>query len=370
MNTNKIFATVFRLFHKCGIKKNKVTLIEKLNTGGTGSLYAIEKECRKRNLPCDFHVISHKDYEMKPSNLFGLIRLFTVKVYHMATSEYIFLNDNFIPMAYMDLDPLVKVVQLWHGMGSFKKFAGSTETDPKMLQLIADVNRQVKIMVSSENVRDNFAEAFCVPREQVLAMGCPQADYYFKKHNVEAWKKQLCKRYPAMEGKKWILYAPTFRGDEKRDRELMEHFDFERFDRELGEEYCLMVRLHPQIHGGKVPDSVIDMTKFPNVRRLLCMTDILIADYSSIAVEYSLLGRPILLYAFDKEWYLTKDRGFYFDFEQTAPGPIAESMDELIDMIKEKKWDLAKVDAFAHLHNDFFDARSATRIVDHFFAEH
>ena len=367
MNTNKIFAAVFKLFRRCRIKKNKITLIEKLNTGGTGSLYNIRKECERQGLDYEFHIISHKDYEMRLSNLFGLIRLFTVKTYHLATSAYIFLNDNFIPMAYMDFDPSVQIIQLWHGMGSYKKFAGSSEKDPETLRLIAQVNQRVTcILASSENIRDNYAEAFCVPREKVQALGCPQADYYFSKHPVGRWKEKMCERYPVMRGKKWVLYAPTFRGDETRDRELLQHFDFEAFQRELGEEYCLMVRLHPQIHAGKVADGIIDMTHFPNVRQLLCMTDILIADYSSIAVEYALLQRPILLYAFDKDWYLKEDRGFYFDFEETAPGPIAQTMEELIRDIREEAWDLKKVEAFAHLHNDFYDDRSAGRIVDHF----
>ena len=109
------------------------------------------------------------------------------------------------------------------------------------------------------------------------------------------------------------------------------------------------------------------MTDYPNVRKLLCMTDILIADYSSIAVEYSLLNRQIILYAFDKEWYLSKDRGFYFDYEKTAPGPIVENMQDLIDCIKNKQWDIAKVEKFAHLHNDYFDDKSAERVVDYYF---
>ena len=97
------------------------------------------------------------------------------------------------------------------------------------------------------------------------------------------------------------------------------------------------------------------------------MTDILIADYSSIAVEYSLLNRPIILYAFDKEWYLSEDRGFYFDYEQTVPGPIVENMHDLIDCIKNKHWDIDKVERFAHLHNDYFDDKSAVRVVDYYF---
>ena len=73
-----------------------------------------------------------------------------------------------------------------------------------------------------------------------------------------------------------------------------------------------MVRLHPQIQSAKVPDTVANMTDYPNVRKLLCMTDILIADYSSIAVEYSLLNRQIILYAFDKEWSGTE---YFTSFE-------------------------------------------------------
>ena len=367
MNTNKIFARVFRLFRRFKPKKNRVTLIEKLDTGGTGSLFALRRECERQGLDYEFHVIRQKDYELSLSNLPGLIRLFTVKTYYLATSSFVFLNDNFMPMAYMDFDPSVVIVQLWHGMGSYKKFAGSFEKDPAMLDLIRAVNRQVTcILASSENIRDNYAEAFCVPREKVQALGCPQADFYFRKHDTDRWREVICRKYPAMKGKKWILYAPTFREDEARDRDLLTHFDFNAFLRELGDEYCLMVRLHPQIHGDEVPDGVIDMTGFPNIRKLLCMTDILITDYSSITVEYALLNRPILLYAFDQDWYIRRDRGFYFDFEQTAPGPVLKTTEDLIRTIKEENWDLAKVEAFARLHNDFFDDRSAERIVNHF----
>ncbi|MBR5047022.1 MAG: aminoacyl-tRNA hydrolase, partial [Eubacterium sp.] len=367
MNTNKIFAGAFRLFRRCKVKKNKITLIEKLDTGGTGSLYAIRKECIRRGLDYDFHVITHKDYEVRLSNLLGLIRLFTAKVYHLATSAYVFLNDNFIPMAYMDFDRSVTIVQLWHGMGSYKKFAGSSEKDPEMLALIRDTNRQVTcILASSEKIRDNYAEAFCVPKEKVQALACPQADYYFTPHPVEEWKEKLCEKYPGMRGKKWILYAPTFRDDKDRDYHLLDQFDFKRFREELGEEYCLMVRLHPQIHSGRVPDYVIDMTGYPNIRKLLCMTDILITDYSSVTVEYALLNRPVFLYAFDQDWYIRQDRGFYFDFEETAPGPIAHTMDDLIRLIRDQAWDPDRVQAFARLHNDFFDNRSAARLVDYF----
>ena len=368
MNTNKIFAGFFNFFRKWKVKKNQITLVEKLNTGGTGSLFEIKNECEKRGLPFHFNIITHADYEVSPRNLGGLLKLFTIKAFRMATSSHIFLNDNFLPLGYMKLSDKTKVVQLWHGMGSFKKFGGSSETDPAVLkELEAATQNTDHILASSKNIRDNYAEAFIAPKEKVICIGCPQVDYFFREHDIAAWKEELSEQYPEMKGKKLVLYAPTFRGEEEHDKKLLEAFDFDAFQKELGEDYFLMVRLHPQIQSAKVPETVANMTDYPNVRKLLCMTDILIADYSSIAVEYSLLNRPIILYAFDKDWYLSKDRGFYFDYEKTAPGPIVENMQDLIDCMKNEQWDLKKVESFAHLHNDYFDDKSAERVVDYYF---
>ncbi len=365
MIANRIFAACCRFFRRWKPLPGRVTLIEKLNTGGTGSLYEVKRECDRRGYDFSYNVITHRDYEVRPSNIFRLLRLFTVKAYRMATSSYIFLNDNFMPMAYMDPAPETKIIQLWHGLGSYKKFGGSSETDPRVLEELKAANEHVDyIIAGSENIRSNYAEAFMVPESKIACIGCPQVDYYFRRHDLDHHRRKLDRRYPELAGKKLVLYAPTFREDEERDRHLLDHFDFERFSEALPEDCCLAIRLHPQIQKARVPDGVVDLTDYPNVRLLLCMTDILIADYSSIAVEYALLERPIILYAHDMDWYLKRDRGFYFDFEKTAPGPIARDMDQLIDCIRGRKWDIDKVRAFARLHNDFFDDNNASRLAD------
>lgn len=375
MNTNYIFGRCVDFFRHFKVKKNQITLIEKLDTGGTGSLFTIRRECERRGLPFSYNVITHKDYEVKPCNIFGLVRLFTIKAYRMAVSSHIFLNDNFMPLAYMHLSRETKVVQVWHGMGSFKKFGGSANLPEEELHLLEAVNSNVThILAGSENIVGNYAEAFCVPEDKILTIGCPQADYYYDQLHGDGRellkaRRRLEQFYPELTGKKLVLYAPTFREDPKRDKEILNHFDFDRFNEELGKDYCLAVRLHPGVSSCPVPGSCIDLTDYPNVRELLMLTDILIADYSSIAVEYSLLERPILLYAFDKDWYLNKDRGFYFDFDKTAPGPILQDMDALLQAIREEKWDFDKVRSFARLHNDYFDGKSAQRIVSYYWGK-
>ena len=192
LNTNKIFAGCFNFFRKWKVKKNQITLIEKLNTGGTGSLFEIKNECEKRGLPFHFNIITHADYEVSPRNLGGLLKLFTIKAFRMATSSHIFLNDNFLPLGYMKLSDETKVVQLWHGMGSFKKFGGSFETDRAVLKELSAATKNTNhILASSENIRDNYAEAFMAPKEKVICIGCPQVDYFFRKHDIDAWKREL-----------------------------------------------------------------------------------------------------------------------------------------------------------------------------------
>jgi CDP-glycerol glycerophosphotransferase (TagB/SpsB family) len=60
--------------------------------------------------------------------------------------------------------------------------------------------------------------------------------------------------------------------------------------------------------------------------------DVLITDYSSVALDFLLLGRPILFYMPDLERYLSK-RGFYFD-PLLLPGTITRDQASLVEVLK------------------------------------
>jgi len=65
------------------------------------------------------------------------------------------------------------------------------------------------------------------------------------------------------------------------------------------------------------------------MQELLCISDMLITDYSSSMFDYTMQMRPCLLYATDIELY---DRGYYFDL-QDLPYPLARTEQELIAVI-------------------------------------
>ena len=69
---------------------------------------------------------------------------FVVYPCHMARAGKVFLNDNFLPLCYMRTTKRdTQFVQLWHGAGAFKRFGLSTETDPKVAEVVRSANRKI-----------------------------------------------------------------------------------------------------------------------------------------------------------------------------------------------------------------------------------
>ena len=50
-------------------------------------------------------------------------------------------------------------------------------------------------------------------------------------------------------------------------------------------------------------------------------------------IDYLLTMKPILLFTYDLEDYI-KERGFYYNFQDVAPGPLLFTGEELINAIK------------------------------------
>lgn len=109
--------------------------------------------------------------------------------------------------------------------------------------------------------------------------------------------------------------------------------DLHKFQKELGDEYIILMRLHYFI------SNSIDITEFENfaydvsshddVNELYLISDILITDYSSVFFDYANLKRPIIFYMYDLKEYQNEIRDFYIDLDE-LPGPIVTEQEELI----------------------------------------
>jgi CDP-glycerol glycerophosphotransferase len=79
---------------------------------------------------------------------------------------------------------------------------------------------------------------------------------------------------------------------------------------------------------------VIDVTGYPDTSKLLLAADALITDYSSVMFDFSVTGKPMYFLVPDMEHFRGELRGFYFDLEAHAPGPVARSQQELVSALQ------------------------------------
>ena len=324
---HRLFAFNFNLMRIFSLKENRVSFLAPHPTH-PGDTLSLVKERLDREGEYETRLIPSVT---KRDGLRALLRFFTADCFYLATAKYIFLNDNFMPMAYMSFPEKVKIIQLWHGDGAFKRFALGSKLPKeaeKNMRLIAP--KISFVICSGEGCVPIYAEAFGVPKERVLPLGSPRADNIL--FGEKADRSLLYDAYPALRGKRLVLYAPTFRDTMREDERLMQNIDMNYFSKALGSEYAFAVKLHPQVHSSSVPKGAIDLThcKIPG---LIKMCDVLVTDYSSICMDAALLYKKCIFFAFDKEKY-SLDRSFYFDYDSYVPGPVVSTFEGVVEEIK------------------------------------
>lgn len=351
---HKIYGIIFSLFKVFPVNKNRITFIVDSRESFKGNLDYIKKEFEKRG-----------DFEF---NFFYKDKLSINGFKKLATSKYVFLNDNFFPIAFMNFKKETMVIQLWHAPGAFKKFGGSVcDEDTKEMLLKISKNTDY-LITSSKNIEEYYSEAFQISPDKIKPLGLPRADYYFENNNIEDLKSEFCNMYDIDCDKKIILYAPTFRDEEKYNN-VFDYLDLEKFNESLGDEYILALRLHPKIkdfYRGDISAKgrYVDCSGYKSEQELLLISDILITDYSSIMIEFAMLNKPVVFFTYDLDSYLNNERGFYFDFKSTVPGPVVIDCDELINVIDNEEFDENKLSVFSKTQFDAIDGKASKRVVD------
>lgn len=277
--------------------------------------------------------------------------------FKLARSEFILVSEYVPFFQLLNFRDETKVIQTWHAAGAFKKFGYSTsylEGGPNPFK-----NTKMHLhrgydyaIVSSEEVRRHYAEAFDMALDRVIPVGFPRADFFYREEAVNQTKAKIYDLYPVLKDKKVILYAPTFRGFGKKRAKFKIEFDFNRIAKEISDEYIIALKLHPSVKSSdieidpEVAHKVVDISAYSDANDILTLTDLLITDYSSIIFDYSLLNKPMLFFAYDLEEY-RYDRDFYYEYESFVPGPIAKTNDEIISIINRGEFDLERVKTFS-----------------------
>lgn len=309
------------------------------------------KEQFHKDHPCyKIIIMTRMIHEGTWSKLTYIFHMFH-QMYHIATSRVVVLDTYCITISILHHRKSLKIIQLWHAIGAFKKFGysilGKEEgSSVHMAQLMQMHENYDYVCTSSFNTAPFFAEAFHVPLSKIVIKPLPRLDRILdtaiQKHIIE----KIYKHYYELRGidKKIVLYAPTFRKDgtsmQKPIDELLKYLDTDKF--------LLIVKLHPltkqMISGeGALVDEAFDTLD-------MCMlADYVITDYSAIVYEAALLKKPIFFYAFDYKSYAMK-RDFYIDYEQDMPQRIMYNAKDVVAAINSNDFDKERLETFIN-HN-------------------
>lgn len=343
----KIYKTAFVLLGKLPVQKNVIMFESFLGKQYSDSPRAIYEYLLENNTTYDMywsvdrrHMKFFADKDVKP------IRRFSVKwLLLMARAGYWVTNSR-LPL-WIPKPNHTKYLQTWHGT-PLKRLAADmdevhmpgTNTDKYKQNFLKEASKWDYLVSPNAYSTEIFKRAFQFDK-QMIESGYPRNDFLLNANNEETITKIKQSTNLPID-KKVILYAPTWRDNQfyaKGKYKFNLELDLERLKAEFGDEYIIVLRLHYLVAENLdltgFEGFVYDLSKHEDIRELYLIADLLITDYSSVFFDYANLKRPMLFFVYDIEDYRDNLRGFYFDFEEQAPGPLVKTTEGVITAIKE-----------------------------------
>ena len=267
---------------------------------------------------------------------------------YLARAKYLF-NDNTFP-AYFTKRPDQIYLNTWHGT-PLKRLGMSDIANS--LRSFANVQKNLLTadydLFPNVYTRDVFMEDYdLAPFYAGTSLVCdyPRNDVLAD----ETLYAEVREREGIATGHQAIAYMPTWRGlgrvadSEGQIGQITQ--SLRDIDAGLDDHQTLFVNLHFTVQGS------VDFSSFQHVRPFpthyetydfLAACDVLVSDYSSVMFDYAVTGRPIVLFAYDENEYMT-DKGTYFPYRD-LPFPIVDNAPELVRAIDEP--------ACSHAYADF-----------------
>lgn len=232
-------------------------------------------------------------------------------------------------------------VQLWHGCAFKRSFR------------IPEEHQYEYMIVSSIMFAVFHSDIFGLRPDQLLITGLPKQDYLFQP--VDDWQEKL--NIP--KAKKYIFWLPTWRttpfpgqeGDPVINPEtglsvFAKQDDFREIDDVLRlNDIILIIKSHPWQNEIKLNTDdfsnvfLLEHRKLAStgmfINEILGDADALISDYSSAAVDYMLLDRP-LAFTLDDHDVIKSHRGFHWEnLHRWLPGTEIYTKDDFLQFVSD-----------------------------------
>lgn len=367
-----ILINIFRLFMqfiydcmKCLPQQNKITMISRQSDDINTDFYLLQEE-----LKSEFKVVvlCKTLNGGKNAKIYCKIKYFFhmfKQMYHMATSKIVILDTYCILISLLKHKKSLKVIQIWHSIGTMKKFGYSIlnlkEGTSKSLAIAMRMHKNYDfVFCSSYAYRSHLAAGFNCKENIIKEFPLPRIDLLKNDSYQKELKNKIFTTYPELKNEKNIIYCPTFRkGNDRSVEHIKQLLEY------LPSHYNLIVKLHP-LSKIKIENDNLFICEEFSTSELFSIADVIISDYSCVIYEAAIMDIPIYLYAYDLSEYEVS-RGLAIDYIKEMPGPICSSAKELMNLIAENDYDFKKLKKFTQKYVK--STNSATKDIVKFIKE-
>ncbi|MDF9866997.1 CDP-glycerol glycerophosphotransferase (TagB/SpsB family) [Bacilli bacterium PM5-3] len=314
-------------------------------------------------------------YNGDPKNIPGnpiVVERGSKKYYQlMAKSKYLINNTNFLNSF---LREETFYLQTWHGTPLKKLHYDRTNVEPYRREKANFYLRSRTwnaLLSSNKYSTPHFKSAFRYDGP-VLEFGYPANDIFSDEKKQKEYKDRIRKQLNISDDKYVILYAPTWRGDKHLGNHIFEfklELDIEKLINELDENVVFLIRSHHMSASdevlNKLKGRIINVSHWDDAIELMCASDLLITDYSSIIYDWYCSKKPALYYVPDVDQYL-ENRPIYYDFKNKYSIPLCLSQNELVNEINKVINGEYKIDE--EFYNDFCslnDGNATTKVIEY-----
>ncbi|MEU6854205.1 CDP-glycerol glycerophosphotransferase family protein [Actinacidiphila alni] len=337
---------------------------------------AVHDELVRRGVPFD-HVWVVRDRSVAvPATARSVLHSSDAWYEALARSRHVVTNTH-LPTWFRRRDGQ-QVVQTWHGTPLKRigqDLAGTLCADLTHMWPQPRPGQQWSLLLSPDAQSTPVLRRALGHDGEIAETGLPRTDL-LSGEDRDKIREEVRERLGLPAGRTVVLYAPTIRDDEAYDAghaRLHLPVDLPALAAELSGSHVLLVRAHPLV-ADSVPAApggrgfVRDVSGHPDLAELLLAADVLVTDYSAVLVDFAVTGRPVLLFTPDLAHYRDTLRGFTFDYEERAPGPLLRTTRELTEALRDPAAAVAgHADAYAAFRAAFChldDGGAAARVAD------
>jgi len=271
----------------------------------------------------------------------GYLRHTIVELWHIADSSAVILDDYTFSVSYFPQRKELYVLQIWHALGTIKRISWQAVDSPggrdshlaRATRMHANYST---VLVAGEASREIYRHAFRTARTRIKILPLPRVDI-LRNPDMNRIDMLLSQNPNFFVRSPLILYAPTFRDCVEASSKWLTHL---KSLLSAAEACGATLILKAYLHETTLEDRGVQLPTSPNlivdpdvdILDLLTIVDHVVTDYSAIAFEAAVAGKPLWFYIPDYDDY-RKNYGLSVDPLQYMSEACFDSSEKLMEAL-------------------------------------